>query len=97
MNTKDRRQISNALDQLNDAINWINKDRVQICTESSGTGTTEYRAINAKLCNKPEYLQPVTKFYGSELCGVLNAKQTLKRLLENMNPKNELKDKIENH
>ena len=94
MNTKDRRQISNALDQLNDAINWINKDRVQICTESSGTGTTEYRAINAKLCNKPEYLQPVKKFYGSELCGALNAKRILERLLNSTTQQNEIKERM---
>ena len=82
MTKKERQQIDRALEQLNDAINWLNKDRVHICIESRGTTTTEYKAINAKLWNKPEHLQPVMKFYGSELCGVLNAKQTLKRLLE---------------
>lgn len=84
---KERQQIDRALDQLNKAIDWINTDRVHICIESSGTTTTEYKAINSKLWNKPEHLHPVTKFYGSELCGVLNAKQTLERMLENMDLK----------
>ena len=36
MTKKERQQIDRALEQLNDAINWLNKDRVHICIESRG-------------------------------------------------------------
>jgi len=71
---KQTQKLESILDRLNDAIDFVNRDDVYICTDTLPNNLSYYDK------NK-NGITPIAKFIGSNLMQLINAKNSLKNFL----------------
>lgn len=72
---KQRKSLENVLYHLDRAIRYVQDDSTVICRKSSGTTTLDYRRPDGQC------IVSVAKEYGSDLCGLMDARKYLYRFL----------------
>ena len=70
-----RNELLGTLRNLERGHAFIMADRTLVCVKTQGTTTIEYKGPDG-------FIQPINKYYGSDLTGFENALSTLKRFLE---------------
>lgn len=79
MNNTDKQRIRNIILRLDDAIDFIRKDRIFICTKTTITSLPKDSYTNEEKIT----ITPITKFTGSNLAQLLNAREELSLMLQN--------------